>query len=38
MHEPRLGANLLRHPIEESDDIMLGDGFDGIYRGDIDLG
>jgi hypothetical protein len=38
MHEARLGADLLRHPVEEGDDVVLGHGLDRVDRGDVDLG
>jgi hypothetical protein len=38
VHEPRLGTHLLRHPVEESDHIVLGHRLDRVDRGDVDLG
>ena len=43
MHETRpvlagMGRDLFRHPGEEGDDIMLGDGLDGVDGGHIHLG
>jgi hypothetical protein len=38
VHEARFGANLLRHPVEEGDHVMLGDGLDRVDRGHVDRG
>ena len=38
VHEARFGADLLRHPIEEGDHVVLGDGLNGVDGGDVDGG
>ena len=37
VHETCFGADLLRDPVKEGDDIVLGDGLDRVDRGDVDL-
>jgi hypothetical protein len=36
VHEARLVADLLGHPGEEGDDVVLGHGLDRVDRGDVD--
>jgi hypothetical protein len=33
VHEARLGADLLRDPVEEGDDVVLGHALDRVDRG-----
>ena len=36
MHEARFGADLLGDPVEEGDNVVLGDCLNGVDRGDVD--